>query len=152
MGPHQGDLRSRIRHRQPGIENRSPEFIAAHNKALPDIRPDIKEALVETQFAQRVHVSAFNVLRRVRSDQPVTLSGSGIGLSRLMNGIGTIVPKLLKGNEDNPSLQHLHSGFDFDNYGLSAEEFGVEDFPIGNDRAFGTLRVRVRPSPDTQPA
>ena len=186
-----------------GLEDRSQKFIGAYNETLPAISP----ALEGTALAQRVHVSASNVFRRVRADQPVSLSGSGIILypnldpkghlaahllvvehdegvrslgrmleslvndsdlnaaaaalgnavkiapfSGLMNKIGTIVPNLLKNNRDDPLFQHLHSGFDFDNYGLSAEEFGVEDFPIGNDRAFGTLRVRVRPSPDTQPA
>ena len=191
-----------------GAEDRSQQFIAAHNETLPDIRPEF----ARNGVGRYLHVSASNIFRRIRADQPLSLSGSGIvlypnldpkgflaahlfvvehdgGVRRagewlgklldrlaedsgigsvlklipgvidnaipfagLMKAVGQVVPELLKDNKDDPLCQHLHAGFDFDNYGLTEDDSGVEDFPIGNDRAFGTLRVRVRRSQAKDPA
>lgn len=62
------------------------------------------------------------------------------------NLLTKVVSKVLKRNRDDPLLQHTHSGSLTNNYGLSKRSAGVKtekDFPIKNDRAFATLRLRV---------
>ena len=183
---------------------RGSERIAAYNETLPQIR----KGLAKTNLGRVAFIAASNVFRRIRADQPVSLSGSGIilypnldpkgflaahfmvvesdhekralgkllgdlvgpdsaiekaagellpalggphislPLGGVLRSLVEVVPSVLKENDDNPLFEHDHSGFDFDCYGLSRgpnpdESTMVEDFQIGNDRAFATLRVRV---------
>ena len=60
----------------------------------------------------------------------------------LMSTITSIIPSVLKNNKDDALLNHNHSGFDYDNYGLLPGSTW-EDIEIKNDRAYGTLRVRI---------
>ena len=53
------------------------------------------------------------------------------------------IPVILKKNRDDALFAHSHSGFDFDNYGISSPDGKFEDFEVGNDRAYCTLRIRV---------
>lgn len=53
------------------------------------------------------------------------------------------IPVILKKNKDDALFAHSHSGFNFDNYGISSPDGNFEDFEVGNDRAYCTLRIRV---------
>ena len=51
-----------------------PDVIAAQNETMPHVWPDVGKAAL----SQFVHVAVSNAFQRIRPDQPVSLSGSGI--------------------------------------------------------------------------
>lgn len=61
----------------------------------------------------------------------------------IMNILISQIPVVLKKNKDDNLFSHSHSGFDFDNYGISSPNDYVEDFEVGNDRAYCTIRIRI---------
>jgi hypothetical protein len=182
-------LATDLRGADPG-RNDGP--VAAYNETLPNVAPEIRGAAA----MEWVVLSVSNVFTRVRPDQPVSLSGSGIILypnldpqgmlalhlvvvesdastrdlgrilseilddravqtavsaltaavtqpllAHLMNVLIARIPKVLSKNHDDILFTHNHSGFDFDRYGLPPGST-QGDFPIGNDMARCTLRVR----------
>lgn len=60
----------------------------------------------------------------------------------LMGAVSSAVPKFFKDSKDDLLMSHAHSGFDFDNYGLS-EGSKVEDFPFFSKNVEGVLRIRI---------
>jgi len=62
------------------------------------------------------------------------------GVASLMRVATGVLPGVLKNNEDDLLFSHLHSGFEWDDYGLDGET--TRDFELGNDRAYCTLRIR----------
>jgi len=64
-------------------------------------------------------------------------------IASIFNVLAGQIPKILKKNKDDVLFAHSHSGFDFDYYGISSPDKKFEDFDIGNNRAFCTLRIRV---------
>ena len=178
------------RGRDPG---RNDVPIAAHNETLANAVPDLGEHAA----LEYVLCMVSNTFPRIRKDQSVSLSGSGIllypnldpkgmlalhmvvvesdqktrDLGRTLDGIlgsksvadvvtklvagvtqpllaGLMtalidqIPKVLAKNHDDLLFAHNHSGFDFDRYGLDANE-SLHDYPIGNDKVRCKLRVRV---------
>ena len=62
------------------------DVVAAQNETLPHVWPAVGDAA----FARFVHVAASNTFQRIRPDQPVSLSGSGILLYPNLNPGGML--------------------------------------------------------------
>lgn len=63
-----------------------PDLIAAQNETLPDVWPEVGDVAL----SKFVHVAASNTFQRIRPDQPVSLSGSGIILYPNLNPGGML--------------------------------------------------------------
>jgi hypothetical protein len=65
-------------------------------------------------------------------------------LAGLIGAVVDVLPGVFKANKDDVLFAHNHSGYDFDRYGLGFDSTArMVDYPVGNHRAKGTLRVAV---------
>jgi hypothetical protein len=62
-------------------------------------------------------------------------------IGSLMGAVASVVPEFFKDGDD-LLMAHAHSGFDFDNYGVS-EGQKIEDFPFASKLIEGLLRIRI---------
>jgi len=63
-------------------------------------------------------------------------------IGTLMSALSSAVPKFFKDSKDDLIFSHAHSGFDFDNYGVSDGQT-FEEFPLKGKLVEAKLRVRI---------
>ena len=84
------------------------DVIAAQNETMPQVWPDIGKAAL-THF---VHIAVSNTFQRIRPDQPVSLSGSGIMLYPNLNPGGMLANHfvVLEDDQGTRNLEELLNG------------------------------------------